>query len=93
MKKTVTNQILIECPNTIFHLYVNNEDEYSKIAIFMNNLQTLKSIGINDIYNWCINQKIEYSTNFNFRKNRGLVNTMKAYWRYSRNKRKYQLGF
>ena len=38
---------MIECPNTIFHLYVNDEFEMSKIETFMNNIRTVKSLGLN----------------------------------------------
>ena len=35
-------QIMIECPNTIFHIYVNNEHELSKIEVFMENINLLE---------------------------------------------------
>ena len=43
-------QILIECPNTIFHLYIKSEQDLSKIETFMNNIRTIERLGLNDIY-------------------------------------------
>ena len=36
MKNIEEQQIIIECPNTIFHLYIDSEDELSKVKVFMN---------------------------------------------------------
>ena len=51
-------QILIECPNTIFHLYIKSEQDLSKIETFMNNIRTIERLGLNDIYTWCNRQGI-----------------------------------
>ena len=51
MKKSGVGSILIECPNTIFQLFVNNEEEISKIEIFMGNIREGKHLEINEIYN------------------------------------------
>ena len=39
MKKHGGMPICIECPNTIFHLYVKDETELSKLEIFMENIR------------------------------------------------------
>lgn len=55
MKNIGEQQIIIECPNTIFHLYIDSEDELSKVKVFMNNIKHVDSISLHDIY------KMEYS--------------------------------
>ncbi len=90
---THEGQILIECPNTIFHLYVDTEDELAKIEIFMNNIRSVSHMGLNDIYNWCNRQKIAYDTSFNFQRKRTLWKTIQAYLLYTKIKMKYQLKF
>ena len=52
MKNIEEQQIIIECPNTIFHLYIDSEDELSKVKVFMNNMKNVDSISLHDIYNW-----------------------------------------
>ncbi len=89
-KRTRIGQILIECPNTIFSLYVANENELSKIEIFMNNIRTVKKVGLNDIYNWCNRQGIAYDTRFNYHKDFSLWKNAKSYLAYYRQKYKYQ---
>jgi len=91
-KSKRAGQIVIECPNTIFHLYVNNPDEISKIDIFMRNIRNLKRVGINDIYNWCNRQKIDYSTSFHYRKESSVIRNLQSYVTYSKQKLKYQVG-
>ena len=90
MKRIYEGQVLIECPNTIFQLYVNNEDELSKIEVFMKNIQSVKNMGLNDIYNWCNRHGIVYDTKFNFPKNATLDKTLRAFVSYFRLKMKYQ---
>ena len=62
MKNIGEQQIIIECPNTIFHLYIDSEDELSKVKVFMNNMKNVDSISLHDIYNWCNRQPIEGAT-------------------------------
>lgn len=88
-----TGQIMIECPNTIFHLYVADENELSKIEIFMNNISTVKRLGLTDIYHWCNRQKISYDTEFNYQKDFPLWKNVKSYLQYFRQKHKYQVSF
>ena len=92
MKKSGVGSILIECPNTIFQLFINNEEEISKIEIFMGNIRAVKHLGINDIYNWCNRQGIEYNTHFNYHKELSAWKTIKSYLHYQRQKMKYQIG-
>lgn len=86
-------QIMIECPNTIFSLYVRNERELSKIEIFMGNIRTVKHLGLNDIYNWCNRQGIQYDTRFNYHKDFSIWRNIKSYLKYSSQKFKYQIAF
>ena len=65
MKNIEEQQIIIECPNTIFHLYIDSEDELSKVKVFMNNMKNVDSISLHDIYNWCNRQHVQYTTTFN----------------------------
>ncbi|MBQ8627310.1 MAG: hypothetical protein IJ419_14280 [Agathobacter sp.] len=90
MKREYEGQVLIECPNTIFQLYVNNEDELSKIEVFMKNIQSVRKMGLNDIYNWCNRQGIAYDTRFNFHKEFTLGRTLRAFLDYYKLKMKYQ---
>ena len=83
-------QILIECSNTIFHLYIKSEQDLSKIETFMNNIRTIERLGLNDIYIWCNRQGILYDTAFNYHKETSFWKNIKAYVRYSRQKMKYQ---
>lgn len=82
---------MIECPNTIFHLYIHNERELSKIETFMRNIKTVKRLGLNDIYTWCNRQGIQYDTKFNYHKDFSIWMNMKSYLLYSRQKMKYQI--
>lgn len=86
-------QIMIECPNTIFYLYVADENEMSKIEIFMSNIATIKKLGLTDIYHWCNRQKIAYDTEFNYHKDFSLWKNVRSYLQYFRQKHKYQVGF
>ncbi len=92
-KNSQSRQIMIECPNTIFYLYVNDETEMSKIEIFMNNIRTVKRLALTDIYNWCNRQGISYDTGFNYHKDFSLWKNACSYMNYFRQKRKYQFGF
>ena len=91
-KPESAGQIIIECPNTIFHIYVHDEQELSKIEIFMGNIRTVKHLGINDIYNWCNRQGVLYHTQFNYHKDFSLWKNLKSYFLYSRQNMKYQIG-
>ncbi len=93
LKRNRAGQVMIECPNTIFHLYVNDEIELSKIEVFMNNIRTVRKLGLTDIYNWCNRQGIAYDTRFNYRKDFSLWKNVKSYLLYSRQKMKYQVRF
>lgn len=84
---------MIECPNTVFHIYIHSEDEYSKIETFMNNIRTVKHLGLNDIYTWCNRQQMRYDTRFNYCRNSSVWKNMKAYVCYYRQKSKYQLNY
>lgn len=92
-QKSRVGQIMIECPNTIFHLYVSNENEMSKVDIFMNNIRTVSRLGLTDIYHWCNRQGIMYDTEFNYHKDFSLWKNLRSYFQYSRQKMKYQMGF
>ena len=94
-KRTRVGMIMIDCPNIIFSLYVQNKSEQSKIEIFMKNIKTVKKVGLNDIYNWCNRQGIAYDTRFNYHKDFSLWKNAKSYLAYYRQKYKYQykLGF
>ena len=89
----MAGQVLIECPNTIFQIYVKNEHELTKLEIFMGNIRSVKRLGINDIYNWCNRQGISYDTKFNYHKEFSLWENVQSYLRYSAQKMKYQIGF
>jgi hypothetical protein len=97
MEEKNNGQIMIECPNTIFHLCIKDELELSKIEIFMNNIRTVKRIGLRDIYSWCNRQGIEYYTRFNYNRESGLWMNLKSFMQYSSQKWRYQyqyqLGF
>ena len=56
MAEKPAGHILIECPNTIFHLYARDEGELSKIETFLRNIRGIKRLGLNDIYIWCNRQ-------------------------------------
>lgn len=90
-KRKQGGQIRIECPNTIFHLFVTNEDEITKIEIFMNNIRTMKNLNLIDIYNWCNRQGIEYDTQFNYHKELSTWKNLKSFWNYYKQKQKYLL--
>ena len=68
MAEKPAGHILIECPNTIFHLYARDEGELSKIETFLRNIRGIKRLGLNDIYIWCNRQGILYVTKFHYRK-------------------------
>lgn len=88
----MAGQVLIECPNTIFQIYVSNEHELSKLEVFMGNIKGIKHLGINDIYNWCNRHGVAYDTRFNYHKDCSLWKNIQSYYRYSRQKIKYQIG-
>ncbi len=84
-------QITIECPNTIFSLYIRSEWEMSKLEIFMNNIRKVEKLELNDIYLWCNRQKIAYDTAFHYRKDTSLWNNIRSYLHYSSQKMKYKV--
>ena len=45
MAEKPAGHILIECPNTIFHLYARDEGELSKIETFLRNIRGIKRLG------------------------------------------------
>lgn len=92
MEQAKGGQILIECPNTIFHLYARNEGEISKIQIFVNNIRAVKRLGLNDIYNWCNRQGIVYRTRFNYHREISLWDNVKSYCLYTTQKLRYQFA-
>ena len=79
MKNIEEQQIIIECPNTIFHLYIDSEDELSKVD----------SISLHDIYNWCNRQHVQYTTTFNYDSKMTLTEMIKSYIFYFRQKLRY----
>ena len=89
MRKQHKGQIMIECPNTIFYLYVNNERELSKVETFMSNIKSIKRLGLHDIYTWCNRQGIAYETQFHYHPEFSLWTNFKSYLMYSRQKMKY----
>ena len=91
LKQIYEGQVMIECPNTIFHLYVNTEDELSRIELFMHNIRRASHVSLNDIYTWCIRHKIVYKTSFNFHKGSGLWRTLRSYFDYTKIKMKYRM--
>ena len=48
MAEKPAGHILIECPNTIFHLYARDEGELSKIETFLRNIRGIKRLGLNE---------------------------------------------
>ena len=89
MKKKEEQQIIIECPNTIFHLYIDSEDELSKIKVFMNNMKNVDSISLHDIYYLCNRQHVQYTTTFNYDSKMTLTEMIKSYIFYFRQKLRY----
>ena len=79
----------IECPNTIFHLYIDSEDELSKVKVFMNNIKHVDSISLHDIYNWCNRQHVQYTTTFNYDSKMTWTEMIKSYIFYFRQKLRY----
>lgn len=89
MRNIEEQQIIIECPNTIFHLYIDSEDELSKVKVFMNNMKNVDSISLHDIYNWCNRQHVQYTTTFNYDSKMTLTEMIKSYIFYFRQKLRY----
>ena len=73
MKNIGEQQIIIECPNTIFHLYIDSVD----------------SISLHDIYNWCNRQHVQYTTTFNYDSKMTWTEMIKSYIFYFRQKLRY----
>uniref|UniRef100_UPI0040572CAC hypothetical protein n=1 Tax=Agathobacter sp. TaxID=2021311 RepID=UPI0040572CAC len=87
-----TGRVMIECSNTIFHLYIRTEEELKKFEVFMRNLRSARQVSIMDVYQWCNRHGVSYNTNFNFRRNMGFINTIHSYINYMMQKMKYQFG-
>lgn len=83
----------LECPNTIFDIYIRNERERSKFEIFMNNIRFVRHLKVNDIYDWCNHQKMDYHTHFNYNRRIPVWRNMGAYCKYFKQKTKNQPGF
>ena len=81
MAEKPAGHILIECPNTIFHLYARDEGELSKIETFLRNIRGIKRLGLNDIY-----------IKFHYRKDFSLWFNMKSYYLYFLQKFRYQFA-
>ena len=94
MRETLqAQQITIECPNTIFHLFIRTENEMSKLEIFMRNLRKVERLDLIDIYQWCNRQKILYDTAFRYRRDSSVWRNLRAYMHYSSQKMKYMVRF
>lgn len=89
MRNIGEQQIIIECPNTIFHLYIDSEDELSKVKVFMNNMKYVDSLSLHDIYNWCNRQHVQYTTTFNYDSKMTWTEMIKSYIFYFRQKLRY----
>ena len=89
MRNIEEQQIIIECPNTIFHLYIDSEDELSKVKVFMNNMKHVDSLSLHDIYNWCNRQNVQYTTTFNYDSKMTWTEMIKSYIFYFRQKLRY----
>ena len=92
MAEKPAGHILIECPNTIFHMYARDEGELSKIETFLRNIRGIKRLGLNDIYIWYNRQGILYVTKFHYRKDFSLWFNMKSYYLYFLQKFRYQFA-
>jgi hypothetical protein len=90
MEEHKNGQIMIECPNTIFHLFVRDDIELSKVEVFMHNIRTVKRLGLRDIYGWCNRHGIEYYTRFNYNREISLWQNFESFVQYYRQKRRYQ---
>lgn len=90
MRKTYLGQILIECPSSLFLLYVKDETEASKIQTFMKNIQSVNKMELRDIHTWCNRQGIDYATKFRFHKEFTLDRTLRAFLRFFKLKMKYE---
>ena len=77
MAEKPAGHILIECPNTIFHLYARDEGELSKIETFLRNIRGIKRL---------------YVTKFHYRKDFSLWFNMKSYYLYFLQKFRYQFA-
>lgn len=84
---------MLECPNTIFYIFVQSEEESSKVETFLRNMYRIEHLALNDIYNWCNRQRIRYDTQFNYHKGVPFWVTVKSYVYYYRHKSKYQMCF
>ncbi len=90
MKKSYVGQILIECPSSLFLLYVKNETEVSKIQTFMKNMSSVSKMELRDIHTWCNRQGIDYVTKFLLRKEFTFDRTLRAFLRFFKLKIKYE---
>lgn len=88
----IPGKIVIECPNTIFYLFIESRNDLAKIEIFMTNIQRVRKMNLCDIYNWCNRQGIKYDTSFNYHKNVPLWKTVQSYFSYFKQKRRGRLG-
>lgn len=93
MREDGEGYVTLECPNTVFYIFIQNEVEGAKLEIFMNNIRFMNQLKLNDIYNWCNNQKISYETHFKYNRRIPLWRNMKAYLNYYKQKTKYQPGY
>lgn len=84
-------QITIECPNTIFRIFIQSEHELSKVTMFIDNLRSVEHLELNDIYQWCNRQGIAYDTKFHYHRDYSLWNNFCSYLRYSSHKMKYKI--
>ena len=91
MEPLKTKRVMIQCSNTIFHLYIQTEEELTKLEIFTRNLRSANKVSLTDIYQWCNRHGISYRTNFNFRRNMGFINIVYSYIHYAMQKVKYRL--
>lgn len=93
MQQENTMYVTLECPNTIFQIYIHDECEKSKFDIFMNNIRYIEHLKVKDIYEWCNHQRFSYKTHFNYNRRVPVWRNMKAYFTYFRQKTKNQPNF
>lgn len=82
-------EVRLQCAGTVFHIYLYNENESEKIALFLENINTVKNLALQDIYHWCNRHQVVYETKFQYNRKRSLIRNAGSFLYYLQQKNKY----
>lgn len=82
MRRKMTYEVRLLCASTVFHIYLHDENEASKLDMFLANIGAAQSLALQDLYNWCNRQKMHYNTKFCYNPRASLMENARFFLHY-----------